>query len=457
MTPTQLAALDRELECFLDEVLAQVPRLDQRRHLRTYVRGLLLDGERKSIEPLAARMARRPRDADRVRQRLQHTLSNSPWPDELLLKPLALVLQRRLKEARFFVIDDTGQAKKGTHSVGVSRQYSGTLGKEDNCQVHVSLHLSSETHGACLSSRLYLPESWADDAARRTEARVPADVTFKTKWQIALDLIDQALAWGVHQRIVLADADYGDRDEFRAGLRERRLDYVVQIKSNRAVWKAESAPDDSLTQTQRQEYERSLPPEQRPRSVRELALSRGRSCCRRVSWREGSKGMLSSSFGRLLVRPAPDHWHGVRPLPEVTLIYEWPYGKAEPTRYWLSTLPAESSLEEFVLVAKSRWVVERNYQDEKQEVGLAQFEGRSWRGTHRHYALCAIAHAFLSLRQQRFPPQETSVSQRRASTPADDLDATDRHLSHVPPRDRRPTSPEALRPSASAPRANVTR
>ena len=230
MTPDQLKRLDRELGAFFDEMITGMGRPERRSAMRHYLTGLLLDGERKSVQPMAARLALDTAESDALRQRLQDCVSLSPWSDEEMLRRLALKFDREMPGIEAFVTDDTGFAKKGKYSVGVARQYSGTLGRTDNCQVAVSLHLAGAKGSGCIAMRLYLPEEeWVSDKKRRAAVGVPEDVRFRRKWEIALEQLDAALAAGVRRHVILADAGYGDSTEFRTGIEERGLNYIVGV------------------------------------------------------------------------------------------------------------------------------------------------------------------------------------------------------------------------------------
>ena len=339
-----------------------------------------------------------------MRQRLQECVSISTWSDKDMYARLALKIDRELPGIEAFVIDDTGFPKKGVHSVGVSRQYSGTLGRIDNCQVATSLHLAGEQTSACIGFRLYLPETWTSDLPRREKTGIPDAISFQEKWRIALDLLDDALHAGTRHHVVLADAGYGDISEFRTGLTKRKLDYVVGIRGETVVWSPESNP--------------RVPPRKRsgrpatcwvdarhpPISIEKLAA---RLPFRTVTWREGSRGWQSSRFAAARVRTAQRHHHAEPPGEEQWLLCQWPDGEAAPAKYWLSSLPATTSNRTLVRIAKLRWRIERDYQEMKQELGLDHFEGRSWRGFHHHATLCSLAHAFLALRRALSPPEGT--------------------------------------------------
>jgi SRSO17 transposase len=410
MNRREIAKLDEDLRAYVDSMLEGMGRVERRAALGGYITGLLLDGERKSIEPMAARLVDSPSEVEAMRQRLQQAVTIAEWSDDELYRRVALKLDRELPGVEALVIDDTGFPKKGEHSVGVKRQYSGTLGRVDNCQVAVSLHLAGEARSGCIGMRLYLPEEWAGDRARREKAGVPEEVVFQHKWEISLSQIDLALDWSVRRHVVLADAGYGDCTEFRDGLTERGLVYVVGVQSQHVVWSPESRPVRDVRQKKGMGQLRSRclyrDEEHPPMSVAELAAELK---YRKVTWREGSRGWQSSRFAAARIRSARWHAKGEPPGDEQWLLCEWPEDEPKPTKYWLSTLPKETSVRALVRLAKLRWRVERDYQEMKQEIGLDHFEGRSWRGFHHHAALCAAAHGFLALTRALFPPEEQEV------------------------------------------------
>ena len=438
MNRTDLDRLDRELQSFLGAMFDGMGRLERRRAMAWYVTGLLLDGERKSIEPMAARLVDAPNETEAMRQRLQQCVSVSDWDNEAILCRLAQHIEDKLPQVEAFVIDDTGFPKKGTYSVGVQRQYSGTLGRRDNCQIATSLHLAGEAGSACIGMRLYLPESWAGDPKRRRLAGVPAETRFQTKWQLALDLIDQARRWGVQRQVVLADAGYGDIPEFRDGLTGRGLRFVVGVQGTQLVWPPGSNPQPP----QRPAGRGGLHPtkyvdgDKRPIHLEAVFAGIPRRDYKKVSWRSGSRGRQSSRFLAHRVRLATDHHYGKPPSDELWLIAEWRKGEDKP-RYALATLPPDTPLEELVRLLKLRWRVERDYQELKAEVGLDHFEGRTWRGFHHHVTLCAVAHAFLALRRALSPPAPPALDPTRGAKAAPARTAQNaRHVSAMPPTRR---------------------
>jgi SRSO17 transposase len=391
MTESEIEKCRKRLEQFLADLLAPLGRRERRQWSTLYIRGLLLDGERKSIEPMAARLP------DGNVQAMQQLIGQSPWPWAPVWERLAQRMTAELAPDPVWVIDDTGFPKQGQHSVGVARQYSGTLGKTANCQVAVSLHQTAGEESTILGWRLYLPESWTQDAERRTEAGIPEAVRFQTKWQMALELIDAARGWGLRCGVVLADAGYGETTDFRQGLENRQLRYAVGIPSTVRVWtrppRLRKAPGRGRRTTVYQYGE------QRPCAVGEVAAKvRG---WKHVRWREGSKGWLESRFYAARVQPAHGFDEGDPPHKEVWLLLEWPPGEKAPTKFFLCDLPASYTLRRLVRVVKSRWKIEQDYQQLKEELGLDHYEGRNWTGWHHHVTLVMLAHAFLTLEMLR--------------------------------------------------------
>ena len=432
MKQRELKRLERELQDYVESMVAGMGRVERRAALSSYVTGLLLDGDRKSIEPMAARLVDDPSQMEAMRQRLQQAVVIADWSDEEMLRRLGLKLDLELPGVEALVVDDTGFPKKGSHSVGVARQYSGTLGRVDNCQVAVSLHLAGEMGSGCIAMRLYLGKEWIDDRSRMTKVGVPTGIGFETKWEISLKQIDAAVTGGVRKHVVLADAGYGDVGEFRAGLRERGLSYAVGINGTPVVWPPGSNPQipprKVLKGPPPTRYRDELNP---PTSIGELALTLR---YRKVSWREGSKGWQSSRFAAMRIRTAHHHVQGEPPGEEEWLLCEWPEGEDAPTKHWLSTLPAAISIRALVRTAKLRWRVERDYQDLKGELGLDHYEGRTWRGFHHHVTLCSVAHGFLALQRALFPPEgEEMDPAASAPTPSANSRALARRLSALPP------------------------
>jgi SRSO17 transposase len=338
-----------------------------------------------------------------MRQRLQECVAVSDWAEREVWRRLARHVSKKFPGLETYVIDDTGFPKKGNHSVGVQRQYSGTLGRIDNCQVATSTHLAGERGSVCIGMNLYVPETWADDVMRRKKAGIPSEVTFQEKWRMAIGQLDAALDAGLPKHVVLADAGYGDSGDFRNALSSRGLPFVVGVTPTAVVW----PPEANL----------KLPPKPKtgrpPTRIRDdkhpplsLAELAERLRFRKVSWREGTRGIQSSRFAAVRVHTAHKHGVGAAPGPCLWFLCEWPSNETAPQRSWLSSLPENTSLRTLVRFAKLRWRIERDYQDMKGEVGLDHFEGRTWRGFHHHVTLVAVAHAFLALRRALFPPDE---------------------------------------------------
>lgn len=386
--------------------------------LKNYCKGLLLPGERKSVEPMAARLA--PENVRRMHQSLHHLVADAPWSDEAMLacaRGYALAAMRKQEPVMAWIVDDTGFPKKGKESVGVARQYCGQLGKQENCRVAVSLSVSTAHFSVPVAYRLYLPESWAADAPRRKRTGVPEQLKFQTKPRIALDQIRQAVDQDVPRGVVLADAGYGIDSQFRAGLRELQLEYAVGVQSSVSVWEPGKQPLPAKPRRPTGRPPKLLQRDEKhqPVSAKQLALALPKTVWKAVSWREGSK-KLGSRFAAVRLRPAHrDYWQS-EPHPEEWLVIEWPAGMAEPAKYWLSNLPATTKLPDLVRIAKHRWIIERDYEELKQELGLGHFEGRGWRGFHHHATLCIAAYGFLIAERSLFSPS-VRVGQLPLSVP----------------------------------------
>ena len=380
---------------------------DRAAPFRSYCAGLLLPGDRKSVEPMAARV--QPGRVQAAHQSLHHLVAKADWSDEVMLAAVRQQVMPAIERhgaVRAWIIDDTGFPKKGTLSVGVARQYCGQLGKQDNCQVAVSLSVANDHASLPIAYRLYLPEAWADDPARRGRAGVPDDVVFQTKPQIALAQIRTALNAGVAPAMVLADAGYGVDTAFRDGITGLGLAYVVGIQSSTSLW-----PPGKEPLAPKRWSGRGRPTslvrrdsEHRPVSAKALALALPRKAWRKTTWREGSNTTLASRFAAVRIRPAHRDYNRTTPRPEEWCLIEWPPDEAEPTKYWLSTLPANVTRRALVDAAKLRWRIERDYQELKQELGLGHYEGRGWRGFHHHATLCIAAYGFLISERGAIPP-----------------------------------------------------
>src|SRR3954452_24365111 len=396
----------------LSSVLGHADRIGP---LRDYCTGLILPGERKSVEPMAAKTA--PARTAAQHQSLLHFVGVATWSDEKVLakvRQMVLPSMQRQGPIEAWIIDDTGFPKHGKHSVGVKPQYCGQLGKEANCQVAVSLSIANHFASLPVGYRLYLPKEWAEDRARRDRAGVPEDIRFKTKQQIALELIQQAHAAGFPPGVLLMDLDYGRDSRLRTSVSALGLSYVAGIQPNVLMWAPGTAPkrpDKSLNNNGRRNEPDLI-------SAKEVARALPEHAWRTIRWREGSADGLSSRFARVRVRVG---YNGAIPgqVAEEWLLIEWPERetKLSKCKYWLSTLPAEISFRQLVDITKMRWRIERDYQELKQEVGLGHYEGRGWRGFHHHATLCIAAYAFLVSERAAIPPS-ADRSSARLSAPA---------------------------------------
>lgn len=396
-----------ELQEFCAEAFASLHRRDQRYWGSVYLRGLILDGERKSVEPISQRLP----EADR--QSLQQFLADSPWDPV----PVRAAMARRMAEViepEAVVFDDTGFPKYGLESPGVARQYSGTLGKTGNCQVAVSTHLVTDTASYPANWRLFLPEKQWDPAsakcadpvavtARRERCKIPDGVRHTEKWRLALESLDEMHAWGVRVPLALADAGYGDCFEFRQGLEERGLCYVVGVTGALIAHPASARREQPAWAGRGRRPVPAYP--DKPRALATLATAAGAGAARTVSWRQGSKTSggrlrtLRSRFVAMRVRPAgvaASRHHKGQDLPECWLLAEWPRGADAPVQFWLSNLPPDAPLKTLVRQAKLRWRIEHDYREMKNGLGLDHFEGRTFTGFHHHVTCVALAHAFLT-------------------------------------------------------------
>jgi SRSO17 transposase len=394
---------------------------DRRAPLRAYTTGLLLPGERKSVEPMAARVD--PARVGAAHQSLHHFVAKAAWDDASLLKAVRDHVLPAMPERgpiRAWLVDDTGLPKKGKLSVGVARQYCGQLGKRDNCQVAVTLSVANEAASLPVAYRLYLPEAWAADPARRATAGVPDEVAFATKPAIALEQTGRALADGVPPGVVVTDAGYGSDTDFRDGVTAAGLPYVAGILGTTGLWPPGAGPLPAAPWGGKGRPPKRLrrDPEHQPLAAETLAAGLPAGAWRAVTWREGTAGPLASRFAAVRVRPAHDDFRLSEPRAEEWFLAEWPEGEKEPTKYWLSTLPATAAIEELVATAKLRWRVERDFEELKQELGLGHFEGRGWRGFHHHAALCVAAYGFLVAERCRFSPPGWRPRPRTPERPA---------------------------------------
>ena len=382
---------------------------DCRRHgpLTSYCTGLLMPADRKSVEPMAAMTA--PERTAAQHQSMLHFVGQGDWSDAAVLQQVRARVVPAISSRgaiSAWIVDDTGFPKKGKHSVGVARQYCGQLGKQDNCQIAVSLSIANDHASLPVAYRMYLPEDWANDAARRGKARVPDDVTFKTKPQIALEQIEWACETGLPRGVVLADAGYGVEAKFRSAISKLGLRYVAGVKSTTTVWApgSSSLPPPPYSGRGRRPVRPVHDDANKPVGVVQLALSLPKSDWRKFSWREGTNEPLSGRFARVRVRSAHDRDAATETIAEEWLLIEWPDDEKAPTKFWFSTLDKYVTFAHLVHTTKQRWRIERDYLELKQEIGLGHFEGRSWRGFHHHATLCIAAYGFLICERAAFSP-----------------------------------------------------
>jgi SRSO17 transposase len=388
--------IEKRFDGYVDRLVGVIGHADRAGPLRDYCMGLVMPGERKSVEPMAAITA--PGRTAAQHQSLLHFVGQGGWCDEAVLAEVREMALRRIERygpIEAWIIDDTSFPKRGRHSVGVSHQYCGQLGKQANCQVAVTLSLANHDASLPVAYRLYLPKAWAEDADRRDKAGVPEDVVFKTKPEIALEQIRWACESGLPGNMALLDAGYGHDSKLRAGITALGKPYVAGIQPQTLVWKPGVRPGRAPKKGRRDAPNAT--------SVKDLALGLRAKAWRTIEWREGTNERLSSRFARVRAHIASSHQCSGKPAQEWLLI-EWPEGEKEPTKYWLSTLPKNITLHDLVDAAKLRWRIERDYQELKQEVGLGHYEGRGWRGFHHHATLCIAAYGFLISERETIPP-----------------------------------------------------
>jgi SRSO17 transposase len=388
MDSNQLKSCRDRLEDFLGELLEPIGRSERRQWGNAYVRGLLLDGERKSIEPMAGRLP------DGNIQAMQQFIGQSPWDHVRVRKRLAERMAKEIVPTVAWIVDDSGFPKQGKHSVGVARQYSGTLGKVGNCQVATSLHLATDEVCMPLDFDLYLPKSWTDDPPRMQKAGVPAGQSFRAKWQIALELIDRAIGWDIPKGVIVCDTFYGKANLFRQGLMDRELLYVAAIESKTTVLNEPTKTRGRIGDSPSEEAKEVM-------SVKELAEKLSASMWKTIKWRQGTKRRLVSRFASVRAQPAHKPAKGEKRPPRQWLLIEWPREEPEPTKYWLSNLPPQAGLARLVGLAKIRWRIEQSYQQLKEELGLDHYEGRGFLGWQHHVTMTMLAYGFLLLETLR--------------------------------------------------------
>ena len=383
------------LELFMADVAAGLGRSEQRRCAGVYARGLLEAGARKSLEPIVQRLGE---DGDY--EALQHFLADSPWDPVVVQRAVAERVAPEIG-VEAWVIDDTGVPKDGKHSPGVKRQYSGTLGKIGNCQIAVSVHAVGRAGTVPLDWALYLPEEWCEDLERRRKAKIPDDVRFQTKPELAAGLIERAAGWEIPAAPVLGDEAYGKNTELRTRLDLAGIEYVLSINSDARVYE----PDTVFTVPERKRGSRGPAPsalvaDREPRQLTEIAASLGEADFQTLTYTTRDGEDVRSRFAMLRVIAAHPVERDRCPPREEWLIIEWPEGDEQPSDYWISTLPADTAPERLARLARLRWMIELDYRQLKGELGLDHYEGRSYLGFHHHCAIVTAAHGFLTLERQ---------------------------------------------------------
>jgi SRSO17 transposase len=441
-------SLEDRFEEYGEVIGAALAHADRRMPARWYLRGLMLPGGRKSVEPMAARV--QPQNVRSAHQSMHHLVADAEWSDQALLAAVTeQVLPALVKKdaACHWIIDDTGYGKKGTHSVGVARQYCGRLGKTDNCQVAVSLSIANEHGSLPVAYQLYLPQDWASDRARRKRAGVPAEIEFRTKGDMALEQIHQALNAGLPRGVVLADAAYGTEAAWRDQLTAWGLPYAVAVREHTRVWYGKHRPAATPPASPHGGRPRTrlvIDETHAPVTVIDLAQALPARHWRQVTWRAGTNAPLRSRFTALRVRAA----NLQRARPEEWLLIEWPLSQEKPVHYWLCTLPANTPMKSLVATTMGRWRIERDYQELKSELGLHHYEGRNWRGFHHHASLCIAAYGFLMRERLRSKKNSAQLKAptvpkgfrprgaRSDATPRSQLDRHDGLQSRSPDRKR---------------------
>jgi SRSO17 transposase len=416
---------------------------------KAYLVGLMGPGDRKSIEPIAARVL-----PPGQHQRLHNFVSVSTWD----VKPLETIHIQHVNElvggpGAYLIIDDTGLVKQGRHSVGVAHQYCGQLGKNANCQCIVTLTLARDDIPVPIAMRLYLPKSWCDDAERRAEAKVPEDYVFKEKWRIALDEVDNLLEQGVKFYCLLADAGYGSCADFRHGLTERGLTWAVGILSTQGVYPSSVKLEECIPSSSGGRPRKYPRPDQPHRSAKETIDALDGAAFQTISWRDGTKGPLTADFAAIRVRAADGKQvskGGRLPGDEIWLVCE--RRRNGEVKYYFANHSADTPLMTIVRAIKARWSCEQAHQQMKEELGLDHFECRSWRALSHHLILTMIAFAFLQTwrieelcAQTCADSTETSSIEAASLAPAESSDAPVTTVSSSPVE-----TPSSIAPALAA-------
>jgi SRSO17 transposase len=411
-------SLDTRFERYCEAIVEALTHVDRAQPARWYLKGLVLPGGRKSVEPMAARV--QPQNVRSAHQSMHHLVSEATWSDAAVLSAVAAAVLPALTHRESpvsWIIDDTGFPKKGKHSVGVAHQYCGQTGKQDNCRVAVSLSIATAKGSVPVGYRLYLPQEWTDDRERCRKVGVPEEVTFATKPALAMRQIEAALQAGYPRGTVLADAAYGDETAWREALAALGLTYAVGVRPATTVWwgaHQSVAVPQSKAGRGRPQNRLQRDRDHQPIAVADLARALPARSWRTVTWRQGSSQPLSSRFARVRVRAA----HRDRPRDEEWLTIEWAEGAEAPAHYWFSNLRADTRWQPMIDTLMGRWRIERDYEELKQELGLGHFEGRNWRGFHHHASLCIAAYGFLML-ERRSHSKKNAARFKAPPVPAD--------------------------------------
>lgn len=386
------AAAARVAAYFNETIGRHMPRRDQRASFATYAFGILGEGERKSIEPIAARACEDESGCERLHDRLLHFVREGAWSDRDVRREAsryAIAVMGEREPVTCWIVDDTGMLKQGKHSPGVQRQYTGSAGKIANCQIAISLSVATAGEQVPIDMELYLPESWTSDPKRRRRARIPDSTVFKTKVDLALDMITRAVEDGVPGNVMLADSFYGRSHDFRDTMRVFGFDYAVAVDADLRVWRLDARERRSGD----------------PIQVRDLGVQWGERAFRKFTWREGTSHALHSRFVFRRVKPAHDDGTEPASREPVWLVIEWPEGERQPTKFFLTTLRRRMSKKAIVRIIKERWKTERVYQELKGELGFDHYEGRSFLGWHHHVSVVLCCYAFVVAERVRaFPP-----------------------------------------------------
>jgi SRSO17 transposase len=403
-------AVRERLEAFAGEVLAAaMNRPVQLVNGGLYLRGLLEEGARRSLEPMVERLG-----GEAEYQSMQQFLADSPWDPALVVKAVAERVAPEI-DVEAWVLDDTGFPKDGRDSPGVKRQYSGTLGKTGNCQIGVSVHAVGGRGTVPLGWALYLPEDWCADESRRRKTKIPDEVAFKTKPELGVELVERAAGWNLPKAPVLGDHAYGENTWLRDRLDRAECEYVLSVGPSTKVFAQGTVFAVPANKNKAHRAHTQLHPDREAEPIGELIGRLRADSVRPVAFRDGPDGEAVTSrfiFARVHAahgwRQDQRKWREGAQVPprEEWLIAEWPDGKDEPTDHWISNLPANSEPERLARLARMRWKMELDYKQLKGELGLDHYEGRSWLGWYHHTALVTAAHGFLTLeRLNPFPPR----------------------------------------------------